>query len=89
MAQKKSTKTSPKAAPKKAVTEKKVTASKGPNPKVSSPEEAEKLVKENYKHPEYLEYTVLENGHVFYGINRGAALGVARRFCLKYFDVKF
>jgi len=57
-------------------------------PLVSSEAEALRIVENNYKNPLHLEYTVLENGHVFYGINRGAALAHARKSNLKFFDIK-
>jgi len=55
---------------------------------ISSVEEATKLVKDGYTSPLHVEYCVLENGHVFYGHSRAAALKYSRRFGLKYFDVK-
>ena len=66
----------------------KVVASPKPNPTVSTLEEAEALVKESYIKPLVVDYVVLENKTVFYGINRNAALKAAKRFGLKYFDVK-
>jgi len=77
----------------KKVATKKVAAKSSPPKKapitsISSLEEAEKLVNESYKDSFILEYCVLENGHVFYGINKHLGLKHAKRFGLKYFDVK-
>jgi hypothetical protein len=66
----------------------KVVASPKPNPTVSTLEEATALVEESYKKPLVLDYVVLSNKTVFYGINRNAALKAAKIFGLKYFDVK-
>ena len=59
-----------------------------PNPAISTLEEAISLVEESFKTPLVLEYIVLENKTVFYGINRGLAVKTAKKFGLKYFDVK-
>jgi hypothetical protein len=87
--QTKRTKSTPKEETKKAVAPEKVAASNEPKPAVSTLKEATSLVEKRYKHPDHLDYVVLSNGHVYFGINRGAALGLARKFGLKYFDVKF
>ena len=63
--------------------------SEKPKLEVKTLEEAKKLVEESYMQPGKLEYTVLSNGHVFYGINNKNARNVAEKFGLKYFDVKF
>lgn len=56
--------------------------------KVSTLEQATELVDQDYRKPLVLEYTVLENGHVFYGHNRNVALKFAKKFKLEFFDVK-
>ena len=61
---------------------------KSPKPEIKTPEQAKEHVMENFKHPQRLQYTVLSNGHVFYGINNGAAKSVAKRFGLEKFDVQ-
>lgn len=77
---------------KKPTAVKKVEAKKAPpkvpQPEIKTPEQAKKFVEENFKRPDHLQYTVLSNGHVFYGINNGAAAGVAKRFGLEKFDVQ-
>ncbi len=65
-----------------------VVAPPKPNPTISTLEEATMLVEESYTKPFVLDYVVLENKTVFYGINRGLALKTATKFGLKYFDVK-
>jgi len=56
---------------------------------VKTLEEAKKLVESEYKRVEHLTYTVLSNGHVFYGINNRNAQRVAENYGLKFFEVKF
>ena len=67
---------------------KKVIESPKPNPTISTLEEATALVEESFIKPFVLDYVVLENQTVFYGINRNLALKTANKFGLKYFDVK-
>ena len=56
---------------------------------ITSQEDATLLVQKSYKQSLELDYVVLENGNVFLGQNnRSVALKYAKRFDLKYFDVK-
>ena len=59
-----------------------------PKPTISTLDEALEWVEEGFKKPLVLDYVVLENKHVFYGIHRNLAVKTAEKFGLKYFDVK-
>jgi hypothetical protein len=57
--------------------------------KVTNEEEAKAVVKKNLPDsPGNVEYVVLENCNIFYGINKAAALKYAKTFDLKYFEIK-
>jgi len=56
---------------------------------VLSEEGARELVEKEYLTPLHVEYIVLENGHVFYGLHRSEAIRIAKENELNYFDIKF
>jgi len=57
--------------------------------KVTSEEEAKTIVKKRLPDsPGNVEYVVLENCNIFYGVNKVAALKYAKTFDLKYFEIK-
>ena len=79
MAQKKSKSSKPTASAPKAQVVRKITNDK----------EAIEYVKERFKDsPGGIEYVVMENCNIFYGINKAVAIRYAKDFDLKYFEVK-
>jgi len=57
--------------------------------KIANKEEAVAYVKERFKDsPGGIEYVVMENCNIFYGINRAVAIRYAKDFDLKYFEIK-
>ena len=79
MAQKKSKSSKPTASAPKAPVVRKITSDK----------EAIEYVKERFKDsPGDVEYVVMENCNIFYGLNRSTAIRYAKDFSLKYFEVK-
>lgn len=66
---------------------------------ITTLDEAKKHIEKSYKSllknvkdpksPFDIQFTVLSNGHVFYGINNGAAKQVAKNYGLKRFEVTF
>jgi len=67
---------------------KKAVVSSEPKPTISTLDEAVEWVEEGFKKPSVLDYVVLENKQVFYGVHRNLAVKTAEKFGLKYFDVK-
>lgn len=56
---------------------------------IASEDEAKAYVKERFKNsPGGIEYVVMENCNIFYGINKAVAIKYAKDFDLKYFEVK-
>jgi len=57
--------------------------------KIANDKEAIEYVKERFKDsPGGIEYVVMENCNIFYGINKAVAIRYAKDFDLKYFEVK-
>ena len=78
------------AAVKSAGATKKAPASKPEKLEITTLDEAKEHIKKSYPNLSLdLQYTVLSNGHVFYGVNNGAAVQVAENYGLKRFEVKF
>jgi hypothetical protein len=67
---------------------KKVAMPSKPKPTISTLDEAVEWVEEGFKKDLVLDYVVLENKQVFYGVHRNLAVRTAEKFGLKYFDVK-
>jgi len=60
-----------------------------PLSKITSEEEAIAFVKNRFKDsPGNIEYVVMENFNIFYGVNKAVAIKYAKDFDLKYFEVK-